>query len=78
MWSYTFHISLTNFSYMKQKLPGIIFLLAMPCSVLLFVQVEKWSGSELVALFSAVLFYVVVAVILGFVFGRGGGNVNRR
>ena len=53
---------------MKKKLPGIIFLLAMPCSVLLFVQVEKWSGSELVALLSAVLFYVVVAVILGFVF----------
>ena len=52
--------------------------MAMPCSVLLFVQVEKWSGSELVALLSAVVFYVVVAVILGFVFGRGGGNVDRR
>ena len=63
---------------MKQKLPGIIFLLAMPCSVLLFVQVEKWSGSEMMALLSAVLFYVLVAVVLGLVFGRGGGNVNRR
>lgn len=52
--------------------------MAMPCSVLLFVQAEKWSGSEMVALLSAVLFYVLVAVVLGLVFGRGGGNVNRR
>ena len=50
----------------------------MPCSVLLFVQVEKWSGSEMAALLSAVLFYVLVAVVLGFVFGRAGKDVDRR
>jgi len=60
---------------MKNKLPGIIFLLAMPCSVLLFIKVEQWSGSEIVALLSAVALYVAVAGILGLVFSRGNKNV---
>ena len=32
---------------MKQKIPGILFLFAMPLSVLLHIKVEALSGSEI-------------------------------
>ena len=38
---------------MNQKIPGILFLLAMPCSVLLYIKVETLSGSEILGLLSA-------------------------
>lgn len=53
---------------MKQKIAGILFLLAMPCSIFLYVNAEDWSGSEIIGLLAAVLFYVVVAIVLALVF----------
>jgi len=53
---------------MKQKIPGILLLLAMPCSVLLFVKVEALSGSEILALLSAVALYVLVALVVALLF----------
>ena len=38
---------------MKKKLPGILLLAAMPCSVLLFVKVQEASGSDILALIAA-------------------------
>jgi hypothetical protein len=55
---------------MKKYLPGILFLLAMPCSILLFVKVEAASGSEILALFAAVALYVVVALVLTLIMNR--------
>ena len=54
---------------MNQKIPGILFLLAMPCSVLLYIKVETFSGSEILGLL-AVALYFIVALIIAFVFNK--------
>ena len=56
--------------FMKQKIPGILFLLAMPLSVLLYIKVEALSGSEILGLFSAVALYVVVALVIALLFNK--------
>ena len=58
------------FMVMKQKIPGILFLLAMPLSVLLYIKVEALSGSEIFGLFSAVGLYVVVAHVIALLFNK--------
>ena len=55
---------------MNQKIPGILFLLAMPCSVLLYIKVETLSGSEILGLLSALALYFIVALIIAFVFNK--------
>ena len=55
---------------MNQKIPGILFLLAMPCSVLLYIKVETLSGSEILGLLSAVALYFIVALIIAFVLNK--------
>lgn len=55
---------------MKKSLPGILLLLAMPCSVLAFVKVESLSGSEVLGLFAALGVYAVVIAIVALIFGR--------
>jgi hypothetical protein len=55
---------------MKQKIPGILFLLAMPLSVLLYIKVETVSGSEILGLFAAVALYVVVGLVIALLFNR--------
>jgi hypothetical protein len=55
---------------MKQKIPGILFLLAMPLSVLLYIKVEAVSGSEILGLFAAVALYVVVGLVIALLFNR--------
>lgn len=55
---------------MKKNIPGILFLLAMPCSVLLYIKVEKLSGSEILGLFSAVALYIVVAIVIALLFNK--------
>ena len=57
-------------STMKKNIPGILFLLAMPCSVLLYIKVEKLSGSEILGLFSAVALYIVVAIVIALLFNK--------
>jgi hypothetical protein len=56
--------------FMKQKIPGILFLLAMPLSVLLYIKVEAVSGSEILGLFAAVALYVVVGLVIALLFNR--------
>lgn len=51
-------------------IPGILFLIATPLSVWLFVKVDELVGSEILALFSAVGLYVVLALVIGLVFSR--------
>lgn len=58
------------FITMKQKIPGILFLLAMPLSVLLYIKVEALSGSEILGLFSAVSLYVVVGLVIAMLFNK--------
>lgn len=53
---------------MKQKLAGVLFLLAMPCSIFLYVKAEEWSGSEIVGLLAAISLYVAVALVLAMIF----------
>ena len=45
-----------------KHLPGILFLLAMPCSVFLFIKVSDKTGSDILALVSAVALYVLVGL----------------
>ena len=54
---------------MKKSIPGILCLLAMPCSILIFVKVQALSG-DLLALLAAVLFYIAVIVICALVFNK--------
>ncbi len=54
---------------MKKSLPGILCLLAMPCSILIFVKVQALSG-DLLALLAAVLFYIAVIVVCALVFNK--------
>ena len=54
---------------MKQ-LPGILFILAAPLSVWLYIKVQAVSGSEILALLAAVALYVLAAVCIGIVFSR--------
>ena len=54
---------------MKKNLPGILCLLAMPCSILIFVKVQALSG-DLLALVAAVLFYIAVIVVCALVFNK--------
>lgn len=54
---------------MKKNLPGILCLLAMPCSILIFVKVQSMSG-DLLALLAAVLFYIAVIVVCALVFNK--------
>jgi len=58
------------FIAMKQKIPGILFLLAMPLSVLLYIKVEALSGSEILGLFSAVGLYVLVGLAIALLFNK--------
>lgn len=55
---------------MKKNLPGILFLLAMPCAVLLFVKIQESTGSDIVALLASVLFYIAVFVVCALVFNK--------
>lgn len=55
---------------MNNKIPGILFLLAMPCSVLLYIKVEALSGSEVLGLISAVALYFIVALVIALVFNK--------
>jgi len=55
---------------MLQKLPGILLLLTTPCSVYLFMKVATWTGSEVLALFSALLLYVAVVALIAVIFGK--------
>lgn len=64
------HAAFFYFISMKQKIPGILFLLAMPLSVLLYIKVEAVSGSEILGLFAAVALYVVVALVIALLFNR--------
>ena len=54
---------------MKKSIPGILCLLAMPCSILIFVKVQALSG-DLLALVAAVLFYIAVIVVCALVFNK--------
>ena len=63
-------IAFFYFMDMKQKIPGILFLLAMPLSVLLYIKVEALSGSEILGLFSAVALYVIVALVIALLFNK--------
>ena len=49
---------------MKEKLPAFLFMLAIPLSIVLYLKVEAASGSEIVALLSAVACYLVVFFLL--------------
>ena len=53
---------------MKEKLPAILFMLAIPLSIVLYLKVEAASGSEIVALLSAVACYLVVFFLLALFF----------
>ena len=64
------HIHFSILSIMKQKIPGILFLLAMPLSVLLYIKVEALSGSEILGLFSAVGLYVLVGLLIALLFNK--------
>ena len=55
---------------MKKSLPGILLLIAMPCSVLLFVKVQESTGSDLIALLTALLLYAAVFVVCALVFNK--------
>ena len=55
---------------MNNKIPGILFLLAMPCSVLLYIKVEALSGSEVLGLISAVALYFIVALVIALGFNK--------
>ena len=55
---------------MKKSLPGILLLAAMPCSVLLFVKVQESTGSDIIALLTALLLYVAVIVVCALVFNK--------
>ena len=55
---------------MKQKIPGILFLLAMPLSVLLYIKVEALSGSEIFGLLSAVGLYILVGLVIALLFNK--------
>ena len=59
----------TIFPGMKKSIPGILCLLAMPCSILIFVKVQALSG-DLLALLAAVLFYIAVIVVCALVFNK--------
>ncbi len=49
---------------MKEKIPAFLFVLAIPLSIFLYLKVEAASGSEIVALLSAVACYLVVFFLL--------------
>ena len=53
---------------MKEKLPAFLFMLAIPLSIVLYLKVEVLSGSEIVALLSAVACYLVVFFLLAVFF----------
>lgn len=53
-----------------KHLPGILFLIAMPLSVWLYVKVDAVLQSEVLALLSAVGLYILLALVIGFVFSR--------
>lgn len=53
-----------------KKLPGLLLLIAMPCSVLLFVKVSSLTGSDFWALLAALLLYVAVIALCALVFNR--------
>ena len=55
---------------MMKNLPGILFLIATPCSVALFVMVQEASGSDILGLLAAVGLYVLVGAFVAFVFGK--------
>ena len=57
------------FPGMRKNLPGLLCLLAMPCSILIFVKVQALSG-DLLALLAAVLFYIAVIVVCALVFNK--------
>ncbi|WP_290746670.1 hypothetical protein [Fibrobacter sp. UBA4309] len=53
-----------------KNLPGILFLIATPCSVYLFVKASEATGSDLVGLLAAVGLYLAVAFVLAFFMNR--------
>ena len=53
---------------MKEKIPAFLFMLAIPLSIVLYLKVEALSGSEIVALLSAVALYLVVFFLLSMFF----------
>ena len=57
-------------SQRRFHLPGILFLIATPCSVARFVKVQEASGSDILGLLAAVGLYVLVGAFVAFVFGK--------
>ena len=53
---------------MKEKLPAFLFMLAIPLSIVLYLKVEAASGSEIVALLSAMACYLVIFFLLAVFF----------
>lgn len=47
---------------MKQKLPGILFLLCIPASIAVFLWISSISQSEILGLLVAVLLYMLLGV----------------
>ena len=62
---------------MKEKLPAILFMLAIPLSIVLYLKVEAASGSEIVALLAAVACYLIIFFLLAVFFNsraKGDGK----
>ncbi|MCF0225353.1 MAG: hypothetical protein HUK20_13880 [Fibrobacter sp.] len=59
---------------MKNKIPAILFMLAVPLSVVVYLKVVSLSGSEMVGLFSAVGFYLIVFFVLALFFNSKAGK----
>lgn len=53
---------------MKEKIPAFLIMLAIPLSIVLYLKVEATSGSEIVALLSAVACYLVIFFLLALFF----------
>ena len=53
---------------MKDKIPAFLIMLAIPLYIVLYLKVEAASGSEIVALLSAVACYLVIFFLLALFF----------
>lgn len=61
---------------MKEKIPAFLFMLAIPLSIVLYLKVEALSGSEMVALLSAVALYLVIFFLLAMFFNSRAKDVD--
>lgn len=60
---------------MKQKLPGILFLLCIPFSIALFLWITSVTGSEILGLVFAVLLYMLAGVLISVITTKQNGKV---